>query len=827
VKLSFDWLCDYVDLSGISPQEVADKLTMGAFEVEEVHEVGGGIKGEVVVGEILDIKAHPDADKIRVTSIRLKEGADPVEIVCGAWNIEVGHRIPVALPGSLVINRHDGSALEIKQSKIRGVVSNGMLCSPPELGVVKGDGEGILLLEKSTKLGTDVKELLGLQKPDYILHVEPRSNRGDALSVIGLAREVAALCQRPLKEPHWKLPAPEGDRNVPVHIENTEDCPFFTIRVISGIKVGPSPAFIARRLEAIGMRTVNNIVDITNYVMQELGQPLHAYDIEILNGPYLETRRGRSAEKLVTIDERERQLTDEVMVIADKKGVVGIAGVMGGKGSEISDSTTTVALEAAAFNSARVRRSSRLLGLSSDSSLRFERGVDIASVRKASDRAAYLMVEHAGGKLGAFTTAGDDKVKPVTVSLRMSEVARLTEIDMTPQTVSQLLQPLGFEVKTNGSEKVEVGVPSFRQKDVSREVDLVEEVCRLYGYDKVPPSMPRRTIAPPVLDTSLNTVRAAISAAGMHEAWISSLVGRDDLTGRGAFEDRNEGKAIHVLNPLSEDHQVLRQSLIPGLIKAVAYNQDHGRSDVWLYEIGRTYELDKASPEADQHTGTVETQKVGGIICGHVAMARWHQRPATEDSANDFFMLKGIVQNLLHAMSVPEQNVQFRADPEVPSWYHPSRSAAVEATLYGQGKPRTVTFGWIGVLHPAVGDTYGLKKGACIFELNLDALKLCAKQRQFEEIYTTPPVVRDLTVDVPKEITHAAVEKCIVKTAGKLLREVELVSTFDLSETQKISLSYRLIFQDPKTTLTADQVEQTLTTVRAALSKELSATFRT
>lgn len=820
MKLSFDWLSDYVDLSGLSPQEVADKLTMGAFEVEEVREFGPDIQGDVVVGQIVEIAPHPNADKIRVTQVKLADNDEPRQVVCGAWNIEVGHRIPVALPGSKVINRKDGTALNIMQSQIRGVTSNGMLCSPPELGV-SGNGEGILILDEKTPLGTDVRQLLGITR-DSVLIVGPRSNRGDALSVVGMAREVASLFNRQLRKPDWSLPEDLINHDpITVAIENENDCPFFTIRFISGLSNPQSPPWMVRRLEAVGMRTVSALVDITNYVMHELGQPLHAYDVRQINNRHIEVRRARAGEKLVTLDEKQRDLNEEVLAIADKKGVIGIAGVMGGKGSEIADDTVDVALEAASFNNARVRRSSRLLGLSSDSSLRFERTVDIGSVREASDRATYLMHTICGGKIGQISSAGSDKVKPLQVTLRMSEMKRLTEIEITPQEVNKLLSPLGFEIQTQ-QDAVIASVPSFRQGDVTREIDLVEEVTRLYGYDRIQPSMPKRTIAPPLPDTLHSTIRDALVACGLSEAWISSLISLTDINGKGSVQ-ANEDEIVKVLNPLSEDHQVLRNSLLPGLLRAVAYNQDRGRQDVWLFEIGLTYKHDPQIPIDRSQTGTVETSHVGAIICGNPQLSSWNPDNTTLDK---YYLAKGVLENVLQRAKIPRTSLSFESEHAIPRWYHPSRAAAVFVRASGRDKTAPTRLGYIGDLHPVVADAYGLREPACIFELNISAIRSVGRESAYREIYPTPVVMRDITADLDRTVSSEAVQQCIVQVGGKLLQQVDLVSVFNLSD-QKKSLSYRMMFQDPEKTLTADEVEKVVGKVRQQLSRQLSATFRT
>ncbi len=811
MRLSFEWLSDYVDLQGITPHEVAEKLTMGAFEVEEITVVGAEIVGPIVVGEILAINPHPNADKIRLTKVKVASDSEPLEIVCGAQNIAVGQRIPVALPGARVVNRHDGSALEIKLSKIRGVQSNGMLCSPPELGITDGDGEGILILNGNAQIGADAKELLQLY-PDYVLHVEPRSNRGDAMSVKGMAREVAALCSRALKQPNWQLESEkEVKTNFACAVESAEDCPLFTVRCLSDVKIGPSSAKIQRRLKAIGLRPVNNIVDVTNYVLHELGQPLHAYDLSKLKGERLSVRRAKSGETLATIDGRQRELTSETLVIADGSAVVGVAGVMGGKDSEIVDSTKNIVLEAAAFHYARVRRSARALGLSSDSSVRFERGVDIAQVKYASDYASYLILQTAGGQLGALTQAGSSEVKPVSVKLRMSALARLVEIDLKEAEVANLLKPLGFETNAMGSGLVDVSIPSFRQKDVTQEADLVEEVCRLWGYDRVPVSMPDKTMTPnkSAMEKLIETVRQVLAGQGLNEAVISSLVGLDDFSG----QKTKSASQVAVLNPLSDEHQVLRQSLVPGLIKALKYNQDRGQGDVWLYEVGRTYEqVDSAS---DRQTGVNERLHVSGIIAGGRQLNTW-QQTSEVNSDSSFYAAKGIVQNVLQRLCLNLSAITLLAD-NLPSFYHPGRSCRI---MLGD-----ICLACVGEIHPKVQAKAALRKSAYIFDLNLDALEKALKPVRFAKFYATPTVHRDLTADVSCHFAQQAVQKAIRDSGGQYLTDVCLVSVFPLSDNVS-SLSYRLSFQHPEATLTNEEIETYLVAIRKALADKVKAGFR-
>lgn len=855
MKLSLEWLSDFVDLSGISAQEVAEKLTMGAFEVEEIELHGPDIQGTVIVGEIVEIQPHPNADKIRLTKIKFDEQTEPKEIVCGAWNIEPGQRIPVALPGAKVINRHDGTALQIKESKIRGVTSNGMLCSAPELGT-NGDGEGILILPKDTPLGCDVKKLLNLTQ-DSILHVEPRSNRGDAQCVLGMAREVAALFGRPLKSHTWldefrKFIPDEKTAKLEISVADESDCPFFSARIITGLTIAQSPSHIIRRLEAIGLRPVNNIVDITNYVLHELGQPLHAYDLSLLNGPSLQVRRGSSNEKLVTIDGKERELNGEITVIADSSSPVGVAGVMGGKLSEISEKSQAIALEAASFASSRVRRSSRLLGLSSDSSLRFERGVDTTSVRYCSDRAAYLIVKYGNGILGPISACGNDEARKETVRLHMSELKRLTEIEMAPDAVCDLLEPLGFSCQLSADNYspgfVDVSIPSFRQKDVSREIDLIEEVCRLWGYNRIPVSMPKETVAALPPDHFTYSIRQNLSASGLNEIWTSSLTGSADLqlsqskTGHldvklGQSTTNNHGNAVAVLNPLSAEHQVLRQSLLPGLLKVASYNQGRGRQDIWLFELGRAYfqNNDAQPPEGiapHKYSPTQEDLRVAAFISGDPHLSPWLKSKESQTDAPGFFALKGILENLCHRLGISLDDLSFEhnKNEEQPGWLHPGRSCRVSIAApkkKDKGKPKTesrINLGWLGEVHPVTADFYEIKGRSYAFELDCNNMRRAAAPKTMQEIYATPTMVRDLTVDLAMTVRNNAVQSCITETGSELLKRIELVSVYP--QTNQRSLSYRLTFQDPKETLTAEQVDALMSKIRDQLKSRLSANFR-
>lgn len=839
MKLSFNWLKDFVNLNDLTVEEVAHRLTMGAFEVEEITKVGPDIEGPVVMGEILEINPHPDADKIRLTKTIVEEGGEPLDIVCGAQNIEVGQRIPVALPGAKVLDRKTGKQFTIKASEIRGAKSNGMLCSPNELGIEGGDSEGILILDKKNyKVGEDAIESLAL-KPDWILNVEPRSNRGDALSVYGLAREVAAILELPLVNPFKNSSkidstAKNDDSNFKVEIDNLDDCPLFTIRVIEGIKVGASPSWLTRRLEAVGLRPVNNIVDITNYVMLETGQPLHAYDLDKLAGS-IKVRRGKDADAITLIDGKKRDLNSEMLLITDEHNPLGVAGVMGGKDSEISDSTVNIALEAASFAPKRVRRASRLLGLTSDSSQRFERGVDIKNVVNASNRATSLILEHAcldDAKVYNLDSAGEESYEPARIKLRVSEIKRILDIDLDVSRLKEYLESLEFKVIDQGESELTCEIPSFRSGDVSREIDLVEEVARLYGYDNIEESMPEKTPAPPEIEKFEKKIRNALTGQGLSEAWISSLRPEEE-------EDEN---SVGVLNPLSSDHKVLRQSLIPGLLQSVKFNIDHGSENPWLFEIGRGYKK-KQNNNGDNATGSdtgaIEYPLVACAITGSNLIQFNHGYMPKEGSSRknetkmyesvDFYRIKGLAENLFLEAGIHPSKIKFEKQDHCPKYFHPYRNCTVTVASMSSDKSKKkreqLKAGWIAEIHPREIKKLGLKDPVFVMELDLNILETASAPTKFREPAQTPVIVRDLTADLDIAVNQGDVMREISKAAGKNLIEVHLVSVFDLSETVR-SLSFRLCFQDKNETLKAEDVEKRLNKVRNTLTHQLQASFR-
>ena len=849
MKLSFNWLADYVDLSGLNPGDVAEKLTMRAFEVEDISVFGANITGPIVIGEIVDIQAHPDpkVTKMRLTKVKVDDKQEPLEIVCGASNIAIGQRVPVALPGSIVVNRHDGTAFPIIAMEKRGVRSNGMICAASELGITYGaEEDGILALDPilANQLGSDAYNLLCLEQ-DHVLNVGSRSNRGDAVCVRGMAREVAALFERPLRESQWQLQeGPSDDKKYTVKIADGKDCDYFSIRAISGIKIAPSPPFIARRLSAVGIRLISNIVDITNYVMCEWGQPMHAYDARFVKDGEFHIRRGKKEEKFITLDGKERILSDEMLVISDGEKVIG-SPVMGGANSEINDRTTEIALEAASFNSTLVRRTSRLLGLSSESTLRFERGIDSTTTKRASDRAAFLISQYCANgntfKVGQYVAGGQAEHPTPYVDLRLSEIKRHLNLDLSATQVKILLSRLEFSATESAStpEKLVFAVPSFRRNDVQKEIDLVEEVCRIYGYDNIPEEPPAFLSLTQMPNDICSDIRQSFAAQGLCEAYISSLIpDQNDLVAVGVdnpipnteqkycFGDYNFKRSIKMLNPLSKDHQLMRQSLMPGLLNAFKYNYDRSEKNVWLFEIGNAYfkhldneQIERSTPPAH------EERKVAGVLSGNRQLSIWreqNEKNISSSNSMDFYAVKGMLENLFSSLHIPPSQITYTASPNTPTLLHPGQAAKITHICEKSGA--SIDIGWLGQLHPALVQNLNFDPATYIFELQIDALDKISHKPRFQSLPTLLPVSRDLTVDLPQETSNASVVSCI-KAAATHLSAIDLVSTFSLNNESK-SFSYRLTFQSDEETFKGEEIEKIMNNIRALLKEKLSASFR-
>jgi phenylalanyl-tRNA synthetase beta chain len=603
MKFTYNWLKQYVDFDW-SPQQLAEKLTFAGIEVEDVVNLGGNIPAEVVITEILSSEKHPNADKLsvcRVTGDR--------QIVCGAKNYKVGDKVPLALPGATM-----AGGFTIKVSKLRGVESQGMLCSAEELGLPKGE-EGLLILPTEAPVGTKFAEYLGPGDTVYDIEVTP--NRPDWLSVIGIAREISALTGNPLKWPGISI-AETGTSDAAVVVEAPDLCPRYTARLIRGVKIGPSPVWLKQLLEKVGLRSINNVVDITNFVLLESGHPLHAFDYNLLAGKRIVVRRAQDGERFTAIDDSQHELTGEMLVIADGERAVALAGIMGGKNSEINGATTDVLLESAWFLPANVRKTSKQLGLTSDSSYRFERGADIGGVIWASNRAAALMQELAGGSVAAGIIDVQAKsIERRRVKCRYAQVNRLLGIEVSPATVKKIFNGLSVAVVSDDATGCEVEVPTFRV-DLEREADLIEEVCRIHGVEQIPAQMQPSLPAVSEFDAQWDarrTQREKLTALGFHEAMNQTLVNAGDLK---------------LQNPLNADQHALRSSLVPGLLQNLRTNVSRHQFDVKLFEIGRVFAADGK-----------ESWRLALVATGRRTTSDWER---TEKA--DYFDLKGALDVL-------------------------------------------------------------------------------------------------------------------------------------------------------------------------------------
>ena len=792
MKVTLNWLREYVDIDS-TPDELVHLLTMAGLEAESVEDIAGRLSG-LVVGRVLERQPHPNAERLSVCRVDVG-GSEAARIVCGAPNVAAGQKVPVVLPGRAL---PDGT--RIGRAELRGVVSEGMICSEAELGLGEDD-KGILVLPEDCRVGSPLAEAAGLD--DIVLDFEVTPNRPDCLSVAGIAREVAALTGARLR-----LPVPElretGEPAAPetrVEIDDPEGCPRYVARVLRQVAVGPSPRWLQDRLRAVGQRPVNNIVDVTNFVMLELGQPLHAFDLGGLREGRIVVRRARPGERLRTLDGTDHELDHEALVIADASRPVALAGLMGGAESEVSEATTDVLLEAACFNPRRVRALSSRLGLKTEASYRFERGVDWDLPEAASARAAALMAEVAGAR----AAPGCLDVMPAAlrrrrIRLRPSRAAALLAVDIGPARCRRILESLGCSV-SDGEGVLEVEAPSFRP-DLEREIDLVEEVGRVYGYEEVPARPELRGPAPGPAAGAYDDqrrLRRLLTAAGLDEAVTSSIVADD-------WAELNGPVACRLANPPARGMSSLRTSLIPGLLDVARRNFHQRAPGVALFEVGRVFVA------ADG--GHREALRAGGLLAGRTGASTWR----AEQREVDVLDLKGVVESLVEGLD----GIGF---------------APAERSPWGGGQGAEIrqgdrVLGALGQADPALADRFDLTRDTYIFELELPALFEAWSRRPsvFRSLPKFPPVERDLAVVLDEGVPAARVAAEIRAAAPDLVERVDLFDVYQGGqvETGKRSLAFSLRLRSAERTLEdgdADKaVEGALERLRGAFGARLRQT---
>ncbi len=800
--VTYNWLKEFVDFQ-YTPQELGDRLTMVGLEVDALEEIGGNLDS-VIVAKLESVEAHPDAD--RLTVCQVNNGAEVVQVVCGATNHKTGDLIALAQPGSML-----PGDFKIKKSKIRGQVSQGMLCSEKELALAE-DSPGIMILPTGLPLGQPVFAALGLK--DFQIEIGLTPNRPDCLSVVGVAREVAALCGQRLKLPVSQIS--EADDSIEKHasvvIENSEGCPRYAARMIKNIKIGPSPDWLVRRLEAVGMRSINNVVDVTNYVMMELGHPLHAFDFRFLHDQKIVVKSAQQGEKFTTLDNQEHSLTSDDLMICDGKQPVAMAGVMGGLDSEVKDDTDTVLLEAAYFKPTTIRRTSKRYGLHTESSHRFERGADIDMIPAALDRAASLIAELTGGEvLSGVIDSYPRQLDPVVVEISIEKVKKLLDVPVGRDNIKAMFESIGLQTRSgSGADVLQVKVPSFRP-DIEREVDLIEEVARLYGYDHIPVTMPVGTVnakLPPMRQLLQKNLRHTIAAAGFSEAMNYSFVAADSLDKLGVTADDSRTTQVEILNPLSEDQSVMRTSLVPSLLETVSRNLNYRSSDLSLFELRPVF---LTHPESGQ---CYEELSLTAVMSGQREPEGWAQSA----TAVDFYDIKGVVEDILAKVNIG--HVSF--DPESSQPYlHPGKSCRL---MVGQQ-----LLGVLGEVHPEVLTRFDIEQPVYLFELNVENIIATAgKHAQFSPLSRFPDVKRDSALLLDETIAADQVMDIVNRSK---VRFVESASIFDLYTGKgvpagKKSLAIRVCYRDLEKTLTEAEVGKSHDKLIGSICHQLDAEIR-
>ena len=818
MKVTLNWLKQYVDFDW-SPEQLAERLTMLGLEVESVTKVGGAFEG-VVVAQILTKDKVPGSDKL--SACKVNDGKGERTIICGAQNHNPGDKVPLILPNfALPLKAGEKEPFVIKERKVFGITSQGMMCSPQELGL-PDEVDGLLLLPADAPVGKPFAEYLGRSGSDVVYDLEITPNRPDWNSVIGIAREISALTGHPLKLPVSQFINTSSEPIsglVKVRIEDAELCPRYTARVVRGVKVGPSPDWLRNTLEKVGMRSINNVVDVTNYVMLEIGQPLHAFDYHLLAAtdaqavPTIVVRRAVEGEKFTTLDGQARTLTGEMLLIADEVKGIALAGIMGGQNTEINERTHEVLIESAYFNPANIRRTSKLLGLRSDSSYRFERGADMGICDWASRRAAQLISDLAGGDILAHAIDEHPQAGPAkTITLRPEKVAGLLGIELSAEQITRHLTSLGL----TATAPMTFAIPTFRV-DLKREVDLIEEIARLHGVDKIPSTPPRGAIGTNAYDAVYDEVaeaRRLLSGLGLHEAQGQTLVANDECR-------MTNVELVRLANPLSSDMDVLRPSLVPGLLNALRHNIARKSYDVALFEVGRVFQQRAASVPLAQGTrqdagGTLEERRIAIAITGQRSPLFWSGEE--RDSKFDISDLKGLVEEFLEQFGVRGVTYARRAE---------STALLLEsATIALGGK---LPLGELGQLAPALAKRYDMRDAVFIAELNLDQLLARRNDsKSFKSLPQFPGIRRDVAMLVPEATTHEAVLGAVRQAKLQNLESVELFDVFrgkNIPPGQK-SMAYAFNYRSAEKTLTDAEVTAAQEKLVAQFKAALQAVIR-
>lgn len=803
--VSYKWLNEYLDLSAITPKELADKMSVTGIEVEGIDVPEEGLK-KIVVGEVTACEPHPDSDHLSICQVDI--GEEITQIVCGAPNVKSGIKVIVALPGSRITGN-----VKIKKGKMRGQVSNGMICSLQELGygdsvIPKEYAEGIYYLPADAEVGKPVFPYLDMD--DHLIELSITPNRADALSMRGVAYEVGAIYRQTPSFPPFELHEVEtaAASKINVTVEDQADTPAYQIRIIEDVTIAPSPQWLQNRLMNEGIRPINNVVDVTNYILLLFGQPLHAFDYQKLNSQEILVRRGKEAETLVTLDGESRTVSGDDIVITNGQVPVALAGVMGGLDSEITATTTTIALEAALFDPLAIRLTSKKFNLRSESSARFEKGINQATVAAACDAAAVMIAELSGGQVlkGAVEGATVD-VAPVSVAITLDRINRYLGTKIDQAEVEEIFAALGFTA-TLDNETYHVSVPP-RRWDISIEADIIEEVARIYGYDRLPSTLPSgETVAGRLTHEQMLTrkVRTILEGNGVSEA-ISYALTTEDKAQQFTF---TSSQVTRLDWPMTEDRAVLRLNLIAGLLDDLAYNLARKNSNVALYEIGRVF---KQAGDSKKELPT-EVNHVSIAFTGNVHNKDWQ----SQAQKVDFYHVKGILESLFDQLGLTKRITYIQTNQL--QEMHPGRTAMIQLDQQ--------VIGFVGQVHPTVAKAYDVTE-TYVAELDLDQLlQDTSAQTVYQTVSKYPAVNRDIALLLSETTTNQTVNTVIVESAGRFLQDVRLFDVYQGKniESGKKSLAYSLTFANPEATLTDEEINQAMAKITKNLEEKLQAEVR-
>ncbi|TYP49818.1 phenylalanine--tRNA ligase subunit beta [Thermosediminibacter litoriperuensis] len=798
MKVSLKWMMEYVDYRG-SVEELAKRLTMSGSSAESIEYPGRDIKN-VVVGEIIKIEKHPDSDKLLVTIVNVGDRA--LQIITGAHNIKEGDRVAVALPGAII-----EGGIEIKVQNIKGLESQGMLCSAKELGLddhglPEDMKSGLLILPEDAPVGNDIKDYIGLE--DAVIDFELTPNRPDCLSIVGMAREAAATFNIPLTPVSINLKEESGERipdKVNVTVEARDLCKRYIARIIKDVKIKPSPLWMQRRLQVCGIRPINNIVDITNYVMLELGQPLHAFDYDKLTGGSIIVRRGNNGEKITTLDGQVREISEDTLVIADKKGPVALAGIMGGAETEVSAETRTVLLESANFWGPNIRRTSRRLGIRTEASLRFEKGIDPNLASMAAERACELIERLGAGRvLKGCVDVYPEPVLPGKLPLRVDRLNALLGTEISKEQMVDILRRLEIEA-IEESDQTFVIIPTFRA-DITQEADLAEEIARIYGYDNLPSTLPGSIATCGKLNRNqklVDEIKQTLTGCGFSEIYTYSFISPSAFDALGAPEDHEIRRIVKIINPLGEEQSVMRTTLLPGILEVIRFNLNQKRESIRIFELGTIY-IPRQIPLKEL---PVEKRRLGLAVC---------------DENLDFYYLKGAIETLLLKLKI--RGAVFY--PGEHFSLHPGRTAKI--SVDGE------IAGFIGEVHPDVMENYGIEdKRAYVAELDLDLLlDKASTEVKFQPLPRFPAADRDVAIVVEEDVTAGSIMETIKEAGGELLENVELFDVYrgnQIPEGYK-SLAFSLTYRAKDRTLTDEEINRLHSNITEHILKKFNGRLR-